>query len=83
MVNTSNITMLMTFIETSQTIIFNTTMQSMQDVAKFIQNGGYRVNTVKQYDANKEKFVRVSKNSVRLWCDHCTELDQIFEKQSF
>lgn len=83
MIKTAHITMLMTLIETSQAIIFNTTAQSLRETAQFIKSGNYTVNEVKEFDSAKQRFKRVAKKNVRTWCDMCIELDQIFEKQNF
>ncbi len=83
MLNMSYKTMLMSFVETSQMIILNGTNKSLQETADFIKSGDYTVSEVKEFDYEKQRFKKVSKNSVRLWCDHCTELDLILEKQRF
>lgn len=83
MINTNYTTMLITFTNTSDSMIFNTSLESLQKLAHTIEYRDLTINNVKEFDRSTGRFKRVAKTKVRVWCDHCTELDVIFEKQRF
>lgn len=82
MLNAGNIVMLMTFVNIkSQTLIFSNTLESLRDTAEFIKSNDCIIEQVKVYDIERQRFKRVKKDLVRTWCDHCVEIDLIFEEQ--
>lgn len=83
MLNTNYITMLVMFTNTSDSMIFNTSLESLQKLAHTIEYRDLTVSAVKVFDRSTGRFKRVAKTRVRAWCDHCTELNLILEKQRF
>jgi hypothetical protein len=83
MINTNYITMLVTFTNTSDSMIFNTSLESLQKLAHTIEYRDLTLDTVKVFDRATGRFKRAARAKVLVWCDHCTELDLILEKQRF
>lgn len=81
MITTNVITLLVTAKNTNEKVIVNTEKDSLRQLAEKMRNG-YQVDNILEFQWSKHKFVKVRKDLIRGWTDHCTEFLIEAEKQN-
>lgn len=80
MVSTNLITFLITFNATTETFIFNVSRESLNKLTETIKDQNLKIATVKQFDRNKNKFLKIPNQKLFTIIDHHTELSLLLNK---
>ncbi len=82
MLTTNLITFEVSFINSTETIILNTSLQSLNDFCNFLKSGDKKIlNKVLEYDRIAKKFKRCNKERFLKCIDHQTELYLLITKK--
>lgn len=81
MITTNVITLLVTAKNTNEKVIINIQTESLKQLAEKMRNG-YQIDKILEFQWGKHNFVRVNKNLIKSWTDHCTEFATEAEKQN-
>ena len=77
MISTNLITFELSFQNSTETIIFNSTNESLNKVVDFLKARKYYIAKIKEFDRSKSAFKRCSLNRLISTTDHNTELNLI------
>lgn len=77
MISTNLITFELSFQNSTETIIFNNTTESLNKVVDFLKARKYYIAKIKEFDRPKSAFKRCSLNRLISTTDHNTELNLI------
>lgn len=81
MITTNLITFELSFKNSSETIIFNITKNSLLMVASFLKENDLQILKIKEFERSKSKFKQSTKARLIACTDHCTELNLILTKK--
>lgn len=77
MISTNLITFELSFQNSTETIIFNNTNESLNKVAEFLKARKYYIAKIKEFDRTKSAFKRCALSRLISTTDHDTELNLI------
>ena len=77
MLSTNLITFELSFQNSTETIIFNNTENSLNEVVNFLKSREYYISKVKEFSRSKSAFQRCSLKRLIDCTDHLTELNLI------
>lgn len=82
MISTDYPTMLMAFNETSETVIFNTTVRSLRDTAHYVTFHGRSIKSISEFRFSN-RFVTISRAQAISYCNHVQEMNELLKDNKF
>lgn len=81
MISTNIITFEISFINSTETLIINNSLKSLNELVTYLKDKGYTFGQIKEFEKSQSKFKKCALKRFVSCTDHCTELNLMLTKK--